>query len=339
MHVCNVYHHLFCNGLLTLRIKYRQFNLNIRQQPEQARLSTGNERERRTIEPPPIVQISLYGVSPENEGNWLQSPNYFMCANLVHPTNDSKVYTPHHPALAGQVVSAMYKLKDIDNQDGAYCVFGDLSVKAEGEFRLKFTLFKIQDAKVINIISIISSSFMTYAAKAYPGAMEPTFLSRSFYDQGARIRIRKENSLHVSHKRKAKCEVASNRPNRYGQQSSHDSPHYLHSSPSVSPPMSHGSPTEAFSPSLFPTVTSSGSPHSSNYGARASEGWHPTIASAPVSPFPSPPLCTLKEPATACHYPRHELPILPPLRNLPHGLPPPGLLSLSEAVHHSRRLT
>ncbi|KAI9280153.1 velvet factor [Umbelopsis sp. AD052] len=177
--------------------KFSQFNLNIRQQPEQARLSTGNERERRTIEPPPIVQISLNGVSPENEGNWLQSPNYFMCANLVHPTNDSKVYTPHHPALAGQVVSAMYKLKDIDNQDGAYCVFGDLSVKAEGEFRLKFTLFKIQDAKVINIISIISSSFMTYAAKAYPGAMEPTFLSRSFYDQGARIRIRKENSLHV----------------------------------------------------------------------------------------------------------------------------------------------
>jgi hypothetical protein len=39
-----------------------------------------------------------------------------MCANLVHPTDDTKVYTPHHPALAGQVVSAMTKLKDTNNQ-------------------------------------------------------------------------------------------------------------------------------------------------------------------------------------------------------------------------------
>lgn len=99
--------------------------------------------------------------------NWLQSPYYFMCANLVHPTDDTKVYTPDHPALAGQVVSAMTKLKDTNNQgtfelwehsislthslehiiilDGAYCVFGDLSVKAEGQFRLKFTLFKIEE--------------------------------------------------------------------------------------------------------------------------------------------------------------------------------------------------
>jgi hypothetical protein len=45
------------------------------------------------------------------------------------------------------------------------------------------------------MMSIISSPFMIYTAKTYPGAMEPTFLSRSFYDQGARIRIRKENSL------------------------------------------------------------------------------------------------------------------------------------------------
>lgn len=46
-------------------------------------------------------------------------------------------------------------------------------------------------------MSIISSPFMIYTAKTYPGAMEPTFLSRSFYDQGARIRIRKENSLQM----------------------------------------------------------------------------------------------------------------------------------------------
>lgn len=48
--------------------------------------------------------------------NWLQNPYYFMCVNLVHPSDDSRVYTPHHPALAGQIVSAMYRLKDVNNQ-------------------------------------------------------------------------------------------------------------------------------------------------------------------------------------------------------------------------------
>lgn len=52
-------------------------------------------------------------------------------------------------------------------------------------------------AQAINIMSVMSSPFMTYIAKSYPGTLEPTFLSRSFYDQGARIRIRKENSLQV----------------------------------------------------------------------------------------------------------------------------------------------
>jgi hypothetical protein len=50
---------------------------------------------------------------------------------------------------------------------------------------------------VQNIMSIISAPFMSYTAKTYPGAMEPTFLTRTFYDQGARVRIRKENSLQV----------------------------------------------------------------------------------------------------------------------------------------------
>jgi hypothetical protein len=38
-----------------------------------------------------------------------------MCANLVHPTNDTEIYTPTHNALSGQTSSSMYKLKDVDN--------------------------------------------------------------------------------------------------------------------------------------------------------------------------------------------------------------------------------
>lgn len=83
-----------------------------------------------------------------------------MCANLAHPYNDDEIYTPNHNALCGQTVSSMYRLKDIDNLgmytasllhhmlimltiDGGFFILGDLSVKVQGQFRLKLTLFEI----------------------------------------------------------------------------------------------------------------------------------------------------------------------------------------------------
>lgn len=116
-----------------------------------------------------------------------------MCANLAHPTDDNEIYTPTHNALSGQTVSSMYKLKDINNQDGAFFIFGDLSVKVEGAFRLKLTLFEITSTGSVCLQSIFTSPFVVYPTKKFPGMLESTFLSRSFSDQGARIRIRKEN--------------------------------------------------------------------------------------------------------------------------------------------------
>ncbi|KAG0172673.1 hypothetical protein DFQ30_009900 [Apophysomyces sp. BC1015] len=120
-----------------------QFSLTVRQQPIQTRISTNNERDRRPIDPPPIIQIRLKNATAQETHDFHQNPYFFMCANLAHPSNDDEVYTPNHNALSGQTVSSMYKLKDIDNYDGAFFIFGDLSVKVEGHFRLKFTLFEI----------------------------------------------------------------------------------------------------------------------------------------------------------------------------------------------------
>ncbi|KAI8379497.1 velvet factor-domain-containing protein [Radiomyces spectabilis] len=116
-----------------------------------------------------------------------------MCANLAHPTNDDEIYTPNHNALSGQTVSSMYRLKDVDNHDGGFFIFGDLSVKVEGRFRLKFSVFEITHTGAVCLESLFSEPFIVYSARAFPGVLESTFLSRSFSDQGARIRIRKEN--------------------------------------------------------------------------------------------------------------------------------------------------
>ncbi|KAI9700017.1 MAG: hypothetical protein M1836_002551 [Candelina mexicana] len=62
----------------------------------------------------------------------------------------------------------------------------------EGDFRLKFTLFEMLKDKVVNLNSIMTDTFTVFAVKNFPGMSESTFISRSFGDQGVRLRIRKE---------------------------------------------------------------------------------------------------------------------------------------------------
>ncbi len=97
-------------------------------------------------------------------------------------------------ALAGTLVSSLHRLKDTDNKDGAFFVWGDLSVKVEGTFRLQFTLFEMinEPAEVLYRASIMSDTFPVYSAKTFPGMAESTFITRAFSDQGVRLRLRKE---------------------------------------------------------------------------------------------------------------------------------------------------
>lgn len=94
--------------------------------------------------------------------------------------------------LAGTLVSSLHRLKDTDNNDGAFFVFGDLSVKHEGKFRLQFTLYEMRESQCAYIGSITSERFPVHSTKNFPGMSESTFLTRSFSDQGVRLRLRKE---------------------------------------------------------------------------------------------------------------------------------------------------
>ncbi|KAI7858526.1 velvet factor [Circinella umbellata] len=119
-----------------------------------------------------------------------------MGASLVRAESSDKNNTCLS-GLAGQTVSSMYKLKDYDNNDGGFFVFGDLSVRIEGRYRLRFNLFEITTQGAINLKSIYSDIFSVYSAKAFPGMLESTFLSRTFSDQGVRLRIRKEHRVQM----------------------------------------------------------------------------------------------------------------------------------------------
>ncbi|CAO3574935.1 unnamed protein product [Mortierella alpina] len=115
-----------------------------------------------------------------------------MCCNLVHADDpEGEIVAPAHRALAGTVVSSLHRLKDIDNSNGGFFVFGDMSVRMEGRFRLRFTLFELLEGRVFHVMSTISNTLTVHSSKTFPGMSESTFLSRSFADQGVRIRIRK----------------------------------------------------------------------------------------------------------------------------------------------------
>ncbi|EER39764.1 conserved hypothetical protein [Histoplasma capsulatum H143] len=175
------------------------FRLTVRQNPERARVAGGKEKERKAVDPPPIIQLKI-DESKDPGQNYLQSPFYFMCCTLYNATEDTPATTAQSTALAGTLVSSLHRLKDTDNMEGGFFVFGDLSVKIEGEFRLKFNLFEMREVKrcggsrdeVVYIKSILSKPFTVLPPKNFPGMTESTWLSRSFADQGVKLRIRKE---------------------------------------------------------------------------------------------------------------------------------------------------
>lgn len=76
--------------------------------------------------------------------NLLQNPYFFTYASIVHPkTLEEPTQANGNKATAGTIVQSLYRLKDVDNSDGGFFIFPDMSVRIEGQFRIKFTLFEI----------------------------------------------------------------------------------------------------------------------------------------------------------------------------------------------------
>lgn len=62
----------------------------------------------------------------------------------MNSVDDSDLsYANGNRTTAGSVVQSLHKLKDTNNSEGAFFIFADISVRIEGIFKLKFTLFQI----------------------------------------------------------------------------------------------------------------------------------------------------------------------------------------------------
>ncbi|KAL2075368.1 hypothetical protein VTL71DRAFT_311 [Oculimacula yallundae] len=168
--------------------------LIVRQGPDVGRVAVGKEKDRKPVDPPPIIQLKVSEQIDKHQ-NFLQSPYFFMTVSLLPETESSRLPAAAGPtgtSLAGTLVSSLHRLKDSDNGDGAFFIFGDLSVKHEGRFRLQFTLYEMRKEECAFISLAASNPFPVVSAKSFMGMAESTWLTRSFSDQGVRLRIRKE---------------------------------------------------------------------------------------------------------------------------------------------------
>ncbi|KAI8583371.1 hypothetical protein K450DRAFT_223306 [Umbelopsis ramanniana AG] len=187
----------------------RSYRLEVCQQPLHARMCGFGEKDRRPIDPPPIVQ--LFVQKRDADGNdlgpidvqTLQNPFFVLHVTLWSAEMDEERNIISNPpkctrVLMGSLVSSPSLLKNPQGQQGLYFAFPDLSIRTEGRYTLKFSLIKltsndfVTDAKANVIAQVFSEPFMVYSAKKFPGMTESTELSKAFARQGLKIPIRND---------------------------------------------------------------------------------------------------------------------------------------------------
>ncbi|RMZ74183.1 nucleoside diphosphatase Gda1 [Pyrenophora seminiperda CCB06] len=116
----------------------------------------------------------------------------------------------HTRNLIGMNAVNACRLNDLDGKAGFWFVLQDLSVRTEGTFRLKLSLFDIGQGNGTSgtvqshegqgptqgkgpcLAVNFSDAFTVYSAKKFPGVIESTPLSKCFAQQGIKIPIRKD---------------------------------------------------------------------------------------------------------------------------------------------------
>ncbi|CAF9943409.1 MAG: hypothetical protein ALECFALPRED_000302 [Alectoria fallacina] len=199
-----------------------RYILTLRQQPIAARACGFGERDRRVIDPPPIVQLSLKDFNPKSSADIaeLRWPfNIVHCALLsvlpqpstYPPTSDvTAVPDPNQSnrvsrRLMGTLVASPFvgndpeapQSSDDNARLGCFFVFPDLSCRQNGHYRLRFTLMKVsmpnstEDGQGSIAGSIDSDVFEVFSAKDFPGMRASTALTKELKRQGATVSVKK----------------------------------------------------------------------------------------------------------------------------------------------------
>ena len=198
--------------------------LVILQQPKAARACGLGERDRRVIDPPPILRLCLDNYDPfsQTDRNLLRSPFNVTSCHLILASEESSqqhgqdVSTVNDPAdpnkqlrrLMGQLIVNPFITKDLESEDedipeeariGSYYIFSDLSCRQAGRFKLRFVLMPVDlttipvggRAETAHVVE--SDEFTVHSAKDFPGMLPSSNLTKKLKDLGAVVPIKKGN--------------------------------------------------------------------------------------------------------------------------------------------------
>ncbi|CEG64376.1 hypothetical protein RMATCC62417_01357 [Rhizopus microsporus] len=181
----------------------RTYELVVCQQPLHARMCGFGEKDRRPIDPPPIVQLIVKQNDVPVDIQSLQIPFFVLHVTLWSDDRTEERNIISNPpkctrVLMGSLVSSPSLLKNAKNEPGLYFAFPDLSIRTEGRYTLRFSLMKLansdfqENAKSKIVAQVFSDPFTVYSAKKFPGMTESTELSKIFAKQGLKIPIRND---------------------------------------------------------------------------------------------------------------------------------------------------
>lgn len=168
------------------------YRLTVKQQPERAKAANAKDKDRKPVDPPPILQLD---VDPNQDPLqvYITSPYLFVQTFLIG--SDDSDPEPDLNSLTGNACTSGHVVKDDHGIHNMMFCLNDISVKKEGTYRLKFCLFKLNTTTgdVENLTSICSQPFTTYSGRHFPGMSESTSMTRLLVDAGVRLRLRKES--------------------------------------------------------------------------------------------------------------------------------------------------
>jgi len=178
--------------------------LRIRQQPEAARACGFGERDRRVIDPPPILQLEMIALE---SGQPVSSPRGAAIVDVVHASlwnargtsNVTNLSLPNHRSsrrLMGTLVASSAAALDEHNAEGSFFAFPDLSCRSQGRYRLRFSFMRVDpvsspDGTISQVVAhVMSDIFTVYSAKDFPGMKPSTPLTLTLKQQGVAIQAK-----------------------------------------------------------------------------------------------------------------------------------------------------
>ncbi|KAI8952329.1 hypothetical protein F4801DRAFT_225773 [Xylaria longipes] len=181
------------------------YRISIRQQPVAARSCGYGERDRRVIDPPPIIQMSIEDptASEEEIRHRLTHSYSIMHCTIWNEGGDQDLSSMPEDyrtqrRLMGTVVSSPFAGNDENDEYGCFFCFPDLSCRTPGSFRLQFSFMVLDPSsspghRTPVVALVMSDVFTVYNAKDFPGMKASTALTKRLKEQGCLISIKKGN--------------------------------------------------------------------------------------------------------------------------------------------------